>query len=766
MHGASTTTLAPAGQEFAERQSEPSISGKISPSYILGQYARHWRWFAGCLVLALALAGAFLAVVTPKYSVSSKLLIRGIDKGPDFSSSNPAFKDLDIFNAATSIENETEALKSRYLLRQVLAELSLNASYFRKGYLGREELYAAEVPIRVLVRTVVPVAAREPIAITVKDANTFDLEGPDGEHSTHRFGQEVRKPYGAFTVLKTNAPAAAGQPVLVQLHSLAGLADDYSKNLTVEPVNKKASVVEINLLETVPTRGMAIVNRMIEVYNRDIKDDRNLLAINTIRFIDGRLLTLSGELSDVEAKVETYKSQNAVTNVTSEAAIYGEETKNTNKQLSDINIQIDVLESLERYLTRPGSKSSLAPSNLGLQDPTLLALLAKFNELQLERDRMLRTTQPSNPLVVNIDEQMADLRGNILENLRTIRQGLALTRNTLAARAGQFEASTRQVPTIERKLQSINRQQGVKQGIYLYLLQKREEASLSLAATGSNTRVLDPPLVSKEPVKPSKPLVYLLAVLAGLVLPLTYVSAKGLLRDVVDTRAEAEQLTRVPVLGQVGHLRPGQLLAVAEAEGSPEAEAYHYLRTHLLAAGAEMPAQVLLLTAGQANEGQTVVALNLAASLGRVGRRVLVLDFNLRAPHLDKYLPAKSEAGVTTFLTGQDATLPQLIKSDGLGPNVSWLGAGPLAPNPTELMASGRTQLLIKALKPQFDHILVLTAPVGQVADALALAPWADACLYVVRLGHARAAQLAVAESLRAGGQFKHLALVLNDGRA
>ncbi|OGX83768.1 hypothetical protein BEN48_03080 [Hymenobacter glacialis] len=724
--------------------------------------------FALGLGLALVLAAVFLAVTTPKYTVTSKLLIRGIDRGPDFSASNPAFKDLDIFNATTSIENETEALKSRFLLRQVLTELSLNASYFAEGTWRKEELYGPEVPIRVVVRTLAPAAAKHPIAVHLKDANTFEIEDEEAGRSTHRYGQEVKKPYGRFTVLSAGAavPASSNRTVLVQLHSLPTLAEDYSHDLTVEPVNKKAAVVEIILLEAVPAKGTAIVNKLIEVYNRENKADRNALAENTIRFIDSRLLALSGELTDVEKKVETFKSQNAVTNVTQEAAIYGEEAKNVNKQLADVTIQLDVLESLQRYLTRPGSKTSLAPSNLGLQDQTLLALLAKFNELQLERDRMLRTTQPDNPLVVNIDEQLSDLRGNILENLRTIKTGLSLTRSTLEARSGQFDANTRQVPTIERKLQSINRQQGVKQGIYLYLLQKREEAALSLAATGSNTRVLDPALISKKPVKPSKPIVYLLAVLAGLLLPLAFVSAKGLLSDAVETRAAVAQRSAVPVAGQVGRLRPGQLLPVAEDAGSPQAEAYHYLRADVLAALAGGPAQVLLLTAGQANEGQTVVALNLAASLGQVGKRVAVVNFNLRTPHLGKYLAANNAAGVSNYLNGPGGPSAPLMNSSSLGPNVQWMDAGPLAPNPTGLMASGRAQELLAGLKPQFDHILVLTAPVGQVADALSLAPLVDACLYVVRLGHARAAHLDVATGLAAGGQFRRVFLVLNDGLA
>lgn len=741
-------------------------SGTLDVGAILARYARNWPWFLGSLLLALLVAFLFLRYTTPKYAVTSRLLIRAAEKEPNRSSNNQTFQDLDIFNATTTVENETEALTSRHLLEQVLAELALNVSYFRPGKVHDVEIYGPAVPVQVVVGTVGDKADKNPLSVYLLNDSTFELTDGGAGRSRHRFGEQVRKPYGTFTVLRTPGRWPAATPVIVQLYRLADVAEDYSKNLTVEATNKKSSVLEITLLEAIPAKGKAVVNKLIEVYNRENKADRNALAVSTIRFIDDRLVTLAAELTGVEKQVAKYKSQNAVTNITTEATIYGNQSETNTKQLTEATIQLNIMNSLARYLTQPGSNYRLVPSNLGMQDPTLVGLVTKFNEVQLERERMLRTTEANNPLVVNMNEQLANLRGSILENLRNIKSSLGITRGAIVGNRNTANANIKLVPTIERNLMSISRQQGVKQSLYQFLLQKREESALSLAATGSNTRLLDPALVSLKPVKPLKPLVYLLALMAGLLLPLAFISIKGLLSDRLDTRAAVAEHTAAPVLGAVGRLNAGQLLPAAEATASPAAEAYHFLRHSLLTRLAGQPAQVLLFTAGQKDEGQTVVALNLAASLSTAGQRVVVLDLNLRTPHLGRYVKGAAETGVADYLGAKAQPLAPLLHEQGLGRNVSWLAAGPVPANPTELMASPRLAELFAELKSRFDHIIVLTAPVGEVADAFALAPFADACLYVVRLGHARAGHLAVLDDIVTGGKFKNPLVVLNDGLA
>ncbi|GAA4029131.1 polysaccharide biosynthesis tyrosine autokinase [Hymenobacter glaciei] len=758
--------------QYSEAPSaQPSQSGTINIAEIFSRYTRYWYLFVLGVLACLLLAFLFLRYTTPKYEITSKLLIRDIDKSSNFLSGNPAFKELDIFNSTASIEDEIESLKSNRLMQRTLNELSLTATYFVPRRVKNKELYGKDLHLRVLLRELSPAANatgdKNLLKIFVKDSSTYELEDKATGRSVHQFGQEVTKPYGVFTILNTGGASPKDSLIIIKLHRLRDLADEYGRNMTVEPVNKKTNVLLITLLDAVPEKGKDIVTKLIAVYNLENQEDHNSLAINTVQFIDNRLRDLSGELSSVEHRVENYKSRKGVTNVSSEAAGYEEQAKGYNKQLSDIAIQLDVLASLGRYLTPQAGQYNLVPSNLGLQDPTLVALISKFNELALERERMLRTTRVDNPLVINLNDQLTNLRGNILENLRNIKRGLELTRNTLASRSGQFESSVRQVPTIERELLEISRQQSVKQSLYQYLLQKREESALSVAATASNTRLIDPSLASREPVKPPKPIVYALALLAGLLLPFAFISVRGLTSSVVENRTAVERTTSTPIVGQIGHLRKGQSIVVSDTSASPEAENFHFLRSNLLLHLREQPSQVIGIGSGVADEGKTLVALNLAASLGQAGRKVVVLDFNLRQPHVASYLDKPADAaGLTNYLSNNSQPLEGLVHSAGLGANVDLLGAGPAVAVPTSLLGSPRVAQLLTALRQQYDHIIVVTAPLGTVADTYSLGSHLDAFLYVVRLRRSRFEHLRLIEEVRQQGKLPTPLLVLNDGRA
>ena len=750
---------------------QPPQNGAVNIAEILSRYTRYWYLFVLAILSCLTLAFLYLRYTTPKYEITSKLLIRDIDKGSNFLSGNPAFKELDIFNSTTSVEDEIETLKSNRLMQRTLDELSLTASFFVHRRVKNKEIYGKDLHLRMLVHDLSPEANatgdKNLLNVIVKDNNTYELEDKLTGRSVHEFGQEVHKPYGTFTLINTGGASQKDSLVIIKLYRLRDLADEYSKNMTVEPVNKKTNVLQINLIDAVPEKGRDIVTKLIELYNRENKEDHNALAISTVQFIDSRLRDLSGELSDVEHRVESYKSRKGVTNVSSEAAVYEEEAKNYNKQLADNSIQLDVLESIGRYLTPQAGQYALVPSNLGLQDPTLVALVSKFNELALERERMLRTTRVDNPLVVNLNEQLTNLRGNILENLRNIKQGLQLTRNNLSSRSGQSQSSVRQVPTIERELLEINRQQGVKQSLYQYLLQKREESALSVAATASNTRLIDPPLASREPVKPAKPIVYALALLAGLLLPFGFISIKGLASSVVENRTAVEHHTDTPIVGQIGHLPKGNKRIVSDSGTSPRAEDFHFLRSNLLLQLRERPGQVIGIGSGLAGAGRTLVAVNLAASLGQAGRKVVVVDFNLRQPHLAEFLgqPA-GEAGVSSYLADATRSVEPLVHAAGLGPNVAWMSAGPAAGQPNGLLGSPRVAQLLAALKQQYDHIIIVTAPLGPVADTYALGAHLDAFLYVVRLRRSRQEHLQLIEQVRQHGKLPLPLLVLNDSRA
>jgi capsular exopolysaccharide synthesis family protein len=470
-------------------------------------------------------------------------------------------------------------------------------------------------------------------------------------------------------------------------------------------------------------------------------------------------------LSDIEKSVELFKRRNQVTDVRSEASAYLEESRNYTNQLSDLNIQLDIVQSLERYLSQQKDQFELVPSNLRIDDPTLLEFIVKFNDLQLQRERLLRTAEPTNPLILNINAQLTSLRANILENLRTIRRGLLVTRGNLSTKANSFQSRIRQVPNIERELNAINRQEGVKRDLYVYLLQKREESSLSLASAVSNTRIIDPALATKKPVTPKKPVVFGIAFVLGLLLPFGFIFLPSFLSDTIHKKKDVTKASFVPILGEIGHYSKKGYLAISYRKKTPIIEQFRLIRGNLYHATKGKENQVILITSSIENEGRTFFSINLAASLSSAGKKVVLLDFNLRKPGVLSGLNLQEAAGVSDFLDNTSLPVDELIYTTVEAPDLSIIGAGPIPPNPTEFMMNPRVGQLLADLKARFDHIVIDSSPIGQVADTFSLAPYIDLTIFMVRYNYTPKAQVDTINDVFTNDKLKNPFIVLNDAR-
>ncbi|WP_247237235.1 polysaccharide biosynthesis tyrosine autokinase [Telluribacter sp. SYSU D00476] len=754
-----------ADREATTTQVQPS--GRIDIKKSLYRYLRHWYYFLIGLVLALGVGIFLMVFITPKYLIYSTILVRDIDKGPDFQAGNPAFQDLGIFNQATSIDNEIEAFRSLSLMERTLKELALYTSYYVQGIVKKEEIYGSDVPIRVVVRSLKKSAYDEDITITIRDTSRFELLDWHGQ-GTYRFGQPIVKPYGAFSIVRNPKSTGGFREVTVRFNNIRKLAVDYNEDLKITQTSKNADVLNLSFLNPLPEKGKDIMSTLIQVYNQDEREDQNRLALSTVQFIDDRLRELTAELTENELQEARFKIQNRVTDVRSEASAYLEESRTYNQQLSTLNTQIQVVESLERYLSRPGELYELVPSNLNIEDRALMELIGRFNDLQLDRERMLRTQEPTSPLVQNINTQLATLRQSIAENLKIIRRGLEVTRNNIASRARGFQSRISEIPNIERELNDINRQQGVRRDLYVYLLQKREESALYLASTGSKIRVLDPPGATLKPETPKKPIVLALALFAGLVIPFGLVMAKGLLSDRVKHRETVERLTTTPILGEITHHRGRKPLILYKKPRAMVAEEFRFIRSKLTAMANNEGKQVILITSGMNRDGKTFVGVNLGTSLSMAGYRVVMLDFNLRqSDDLLSYLGIQSDTGITEFINTKTLTAENLIKASPVSPGFYFhmIGSGSAAEQPTELMMNPRIGQLITQLKENFDYILIDTPAIGQVADAYSLARYVDVCLYVVRYNHTKREYIATVDEINKEGRFNSTMIVLNDAR-
>ncbi|MBC5773004.1 polysaccharide biosynthesis tyrosine autokinase [Pontibacter sp. KCTC 32443] len=736
-------------------------SEEINIKEIVQRYFRYWYLFITGVVVAGIVAFVYLRYSTPQYRISSTLLIKDDKKGPSLAE-NAVLDDLDLFQTGKNIDNEIEILKSKSLMNRVLKELSLHTTYHVDGRVKSTEIYGATMPIKVIVSKLDSAAFDKSISIQTIDNFNFQIED-DGFVSQHKFGQNIKKPYAVFTVVAGGGAISKDKNVTVKFHDIRKVAESYNQKLTVAPVNKNASVLSLSLVDPVPAKGVAILNKLVEVYNKEAVEDKNLIAGSTIQFIDERLKFLTSELSVVEQDVESYKRDNRVTDVSSEAKLYLEKASEYNRQLSEWAIQIDVLESIENYLLKQESQYELVPSTLTIQDATLLGLISKFNELQLERKRLLRVSQPSNPLVLNINEQLGNLRGNILENLRNIKDGLKITRSNLQASSAQFESRIKDVPSIEKDLIEIKRQQSIKEGLYLYLLQKREESALSLAATVANSRIIDPAISEDRPVEPKKQLIYLLAILVGFGIPFAGIYIKELLNDRIQSQHDVKKATNTPILGEIAHNDTFEKLVVTENSRSTVAELFRLIRTNLQFATLGKDNRVIMVTSSMSGEGKTFFSINLGASLALTGKRVVLVNFDLRKPRLLQDMGLFNEVGITNYIIDERLKTQDIIIPS---PEVSGLyaiGCGPIPPNPAELMMSPKVGHLLAELREQFDYILLDTSPAGQVADAFTLAPLIDACVYIVRYNYTFKSQVAIVDDIYQNKKLNHPMIVLND---
>lgn len=732
---------------------------------LISHYTKYWYLFLLSIIICLSISYAYLKYyAVPEYAISSSLLVKE-DKGGG-AGSEESFN-LNIFASSKNLNNEIEILESSSLMERVVGALGLTTTYHKVGSFRNIELYGTQPPIKVIVDKLNPNISNQDVVITLKEGNRFDLEEND-KHTSYSFGQQIHRPYADFTIVAdSNAQllnSYANSKLIVGLHSLKTVANNFSQSIAIKPVSKDATVVKVSMTDAIPERGRDIINKLVEVYNQEALEDKNQTATNTIHFLDERLKFLTSELTGVEKKVQKYKSENEVTDMTSQASSYLEQANDYNKKLSDWDTQISVLKSIESYLTKNGNQYRLVPSALGIQDPTLSALIGKFNELQFERERMLRTTELSNPLVVNIDQQLTNLQSNILENLRNIKNGLLITSNNLRANSGQFKSRIQQVPMLERQLQDINRQQETKQKLYLYLLQKREEAGLSLAGAVANTRVIDSATSTDYPIRPSKQIIYLAALLIGLLVPFAVIYSKELFNDKIETRQDVEHHTITPIIGELAHNTQGPLV-MTKGNRSSLAEMFRLIRTNLHFAATSPNDKVILVTSSMSREGKTFISLNLGATLVLAGKRAVVLEMDLRQPALLNMLGLSTQLGITDYIQSEDVTIESLLQPVPQVEGLFVIGAGQLVSNPAELMMSSKMGYLLNELRESFDNVIIDTAPVGKVADVFTLHRYVDQTVYVVRNGFTLKKQIELIDNILRSGKLPNPLIILNDVR-
>lgn len=737
---------------------------------IILSYLKYWWLFLLSVILFLSLAFAYLFFSTPLYSISSSILIK-IDGGSDFTQ-NTVYSELEAYETNKQVENEMEILASYSLMRDAVEELPLDYFFYTEDKYSRmKELYGANVPVTVKTLLKKPDVGQYPEEVRIS-VNLFDdhfiLIQEDEKKKAYQYGELIENWYGEIKINKSENYQGE-MPELLHIYfknkdQVAGL---YKGRIQVNLSQRFASVFNISLVDAVPEKGQDVLNKLIEQYNLQAVKEKNVTASNTIDFINSQLDTLMKELNSIERRIEEYRRSNNISDMGTENSLMVQNSKDIETQLSDIKTQMEVLDYLEEYLRDPASSGIEVASNLSIIDETLTNLVDEFNRLQNERQRLLRTVQPNNPLVTTIEGQLENLKNNIGTNISNMKNGLRIESQNLKFNLDQINSRISNVPEIERGLLELSREHSRKQTQYNYLQSKKEEANLSLATTTvSNARVIDEAASSSSPVKPNKMVILGMAMIVGFICPFGFIYIKNTLNTKITHKSQVQDITEVPILSEISNYpNGGELLAISEKRRTPIAEQFRLLRTNLKFVAGRKNERVLMVTSSISGEGKTFFSLNLGASLSIAKKKVVVLEFDLRKPALLKSVNMKTKLGIADYLSNDDVSIDDIIldfkKVDGL----SLIGCGNIPEDPAELTLGDKVEVLINQLKERFDFIIIDTAPVGTVTDAFNLAPFCDRTLFMVRYNFTKKENLIFMEDIDIKNKLRNTSLVMNDAK-
>lgn len=742
-------------------QELPEEEPKFNLHEYIRRYYRYWYLFPVFIFLSLTIAFFYLQVTQPVYSTKTSILIKDENKGLSGSQGDILTELSSQFGGNKLVENELEIIKSQTLMEQVIKELYLDVDYTSKDGLRTVNLYKTS-PVIVKAEVVTPFGYKQPMVIHMVDSTHFRFNDED---QVFTINQRFNNAWGAFVITKGQSAKYSYDDITVRFVDVKNLAENMLQRLVVQQPNVKSTVLQLAYQDTDIQRSKDVLNKLLDVYIQSSLSDKNSEASNTLKFIENRLGLITGELGDVEKDVESYKTNQGVTDISAESQLFLENIKENDSKLNEVNTKISILESVDNYIQNAGD-GAVAPATYMIDDPVLVSLLTKFNELELQRERYARTTTAKNPLLETINTQLAGTRQSIRENVQNLKRGMAVTKKNLENINTRFSAGLRSIPKKEREFVGIKRQQSIKEELYLYLLQKREETALAYASTVTDSRLIDAPISTFHPIKPRKTLVWLGAGAIGLIIPLFLINLLFLLNNTVQRREDIEKVTHSAVLGEIGQMKavaggqPGDESIIKMTSRSAVAEQFRALRTNLQYLG-DGNCRVIMFTSSIGGEGKSFVSINLAASLAYSDKRVLLIGLDLRKPTLHDRLSVPNKFGASNCLIGQ-GHYEDFIQSTGVHPKFDVLTSGPIPPNPSELLSNGKLPQLIEELRTQYDYILIDSPPYGLVTDSALISEYVDATLYIVRFNYTVLDHLKRIAELQRAKRFANLSIIFN----
>ena len=763
-------------------EAQESKEENIDVKELLFKYLIHWPWFVGAVVACLIAAWVYLYTSTPVYNISATVLIKDDKKGGSAGMlSGLESLGLDgMVSSSQNIDNEIEVLRSKTIVKEVVENLGLYISYTDEDEFPSKNMYKTS-PVQVSLTPQEADLLEEPMIVemTLQPQGSIDVnvEIGDDEYQKHFEKLPAVFPTHKGTLAFFQTPdsilpskKASEEIVGVErtvrnitatINKPLAVAKGYCGNMTIEPTSKTTSVAVISLKNSNVQRGKDFINKLLEMYNINTNNDKNEVAQKTAEFINERISIISKELGSTEKDLESFKRGAGITDLTSDAQIALTGSAEYEKKRVENQTQINLLQDLQKYMQNEGYE--VLPSNIGLQDVNLSAAINRYNDVLVERKRLLRTSTENNPTIINLDTSIHAMKKNVQVSLDRVLRGLFITKADLDREANRYSRRISEAPGQEREFVSIARQQEIKAGLYLMLLQKREENAITLAATANNAKIIDDAIADEAPVSPKGKMIYLVALVLGVGIPVGVIYMLELTKFKIEGRADVEKLTSVPIIGDIPLTDEKQgAIAVFENQNNLMSETFRNIRTNLQFM-LENDKKVILVTSTVSGEGKSFISANLAISLSLLGKKVVIVGLDIRKPGLNKVfnIPRKG-VGITQYLANPEKNLMDLVQLSDVSKNLYILPGGSVPPNPTELLARDGLDKAIEMLKKNFDYVILDTAPVGMVTDTLLIGRVADLSVYVCRADYTHKNEYTLINELAENNKLPNLCTVIN----
>ncbi|MDF2189176.1 polysaccharide biosynthesis tyrosine autokinase [Paraflavitalea sp. CAU 1676] len=731
---------------------------------LLNKFFSLWPWLIVSAVMGVGLAYCYLRISFPAFKIHASVLVQDDNKSTDLGEAS-ILRDFGLMGKS-NVDNEAEIFKSRSLIEQVVRDMRLNVGYFTEGKVKNTEIWGGRpVDFRFLVPSTDTSDISATYILTFNKSNTtrFTLTGNEQEFEGH-LGDTVHLPEGPALV----TPAAGyakwqyEQPLTIVVSPVDATTQKHLASLKVEIPNKQVSVIYLTLNDIIPAKGEGILNQLISAYMQANVTDKNRIADSTIQFIQERLRLVFGELNDIEKDIERFKTANKLTDLSAQSSILLENTSEYAKQQTGQEVQLSVVEELEQFLKENINNTRVVPSSLIMQDVTFNALVQRYNETQMQRERMLMSLTSNHPSIKTVDEQLTNLRAELLSSIQSVRRGIQISVNELKKRTNGIESAITTIPAKERTFLDYSRQQAIKQELYLFLLKKMEETAISKSATIASARIIDRAKSDPSPFKPSKSMILFMGLLSGLVLPFALSFGRDMLNTRVASMEDIINNTSIPVLSEIGHNNANQTVAVTINSRQLIAEQFRSLRTNLQYLIPNKNEKTILITSSMSGEGKSFLSINLAVTLAIANKKVILLELDLRKPKISENLGLQKN-GFTNFIISEGMDWRNLVQKGSDNANFDVLASGPLPPNPTELLMLPKMTQLMEELKETYDYIIIDSPPAGMVTDAEIMATYANLTIYMVRHHYTFRHQIKLIEKLHHKQTLPRINIVVND---